>query len=286
MGGVAGEGHYGEKDGLFEGRIGGGVAVESGYVNDSDNLLGYLETENIFRTPPLKVKGEGDKAPETKVWLSTTVAVAGMATRAITAPKRTGEPTSIRWGGQGDGRVIPEAHASLDTEFTKFTLYGGVTFAVVPHGKVDLDAPQESLALYRIRTHVGGSMRIKIGAIYNAFEQDRLDRLDRLDKEEKAAHRAKFKIPSADDWVYVEISAVGEFSGLFNKARSSLVFGVYDFTVGFTTELERYKDESFLDVRVGGSASYRGVYLRGLQSIRDDDFRVEAGVDFTSFLGT
>jgi hypothetical protein len=52
--------------------------------------------------------------------------------------------------------------------------------------------------------------------------------------------------------------------------------------VDFLVETERWRDTSFTDVRLGGGVSYQGFFLTGLQSIKEDDYRLEIGIDIAS----
>jgi len=282
MGGFMGEVEYGS--GIFTGRIAGGVLAESSFSN-TDNLIGYVETENTIRTPYFTVQEE--EGPEFKSWASTTVAAAGVMTKALSGSEVKNKRTSSPWSYQGDVRVVPELHTELDTDYTKFTLYGGVTFALVPGGDVDLGSVYKSLSFYPIRRHIGGSISLKLSAIYDSFKRD--EKVQEAEKgikgwwseDEKNAHRKLYDMAPVDDWLLLTLEGVGEFSDLFHKARFNLSVVVYEFSVGLLTEFEHYLNEKLLDVRLGGSITYKGLYLRGLRSVKDEDYRLEAGIEIT-----
>lgn len=284
-GGIAGAVDY--EAGYFSGRVGGGVFLENSLNSDVDSLIGYLETENTLQTPKLKIKDAEKTVPELKVWGSATLALAGMATRAVSPVTRSGEEVDQEWGGQGDARLIPEAHVSLDTPIAEFSLYSGFTAAVVPYGTVNLNVPHRSLHPYPIRWHVGGEIRLRLSTIHRyAKEQWEGKENDVEDgvkewwtKEEKTAQRAKNYKPEPLEWIHLSITAVGEFSKLFHKARFGAAVEAFDAALGFLTELESYLDERFHDVRVGGGASYKGLYARGLKSLKDDDYRLDIGFE-------
>jgi hypothetical protein len=182
---------------------------------------------------------------------------------------------------------VPEIQAVLDTDYTRITLFGGVTFALVPGGDVDLDSVENSLSLYPIRRHIGGSISLKLSTIYSSFERDEKTKeaeegiKEWWTEEEKAAHRKSFDLVPVDEWLLLTLDGVGEFSELFHKARVGLSLDAYEFSVGLLVEFEQFLNESFLDVRLGGGIAYKGFYLRGLRSIRDDDYRLEAGIEIT-----
>jgi len=255
--------------------------AENSY-SGTDDLLCYLETENVLRTPYLTIQQKG---PEFKTWISATVAVSGLATRAFTRPTRYGKHVSQRWGYQYDARLVPEVHVELDAAYTKLSLYGGGTLALVPGGRVDLDVPEQSLGLFPIRTHVGGAVRLKISKLYASYEQDKKNEeagrgiKEWWTDEEKQAHRDKFRMPPTEDWLFLQLEGVGEFSSIFHKARLGLSLEVYDVSAGFLTEFETYTNESFTDVRLGGGVSFRGFYFRGLTSVKDNNYLLSAGFE-------
>jgi hypothetical protein len=274
MGGVTGGIEYGS--GLFHGRVGLGLFSERSYDSDAENLIGYLETENELTTPSFTVVNkEKPSAPELNIWGSITLSAAGMTNYTLTNVQRGKKNIGRTFGGQGDVRLVPELHTSLDTTLFRFELYAGVTIAVVPYGRVDLDVPQQSLRPYPIRWHVGGAARLKLS---NAIRFAELGR-KKLSDDRRAAE--ELFIDRQSEWIFLSLSGVGEFSELFAKSRVTLSVDVADYSGGLVVETESYLDETFSDVRVGGSIKVQNFYARGLRSVKQDDYRVEAGFEFT-----
>jgi hypothetical protein len=278
MGGVTSAIEYGAGDGIFEGRISLSAFAERAYDSDAENLLGYLDTENKLRTPYFTLKDEERKnAPELSVWGSLTLSAAGLVSYTLTDVERAKKDIGRTVGGQGDVRLVPEIHTSLDTLIFRFELYSGVTLAVVPHGSVDLDVPQQSLRLYPIRFHVGGAIRLKLSntAVFAELQQNKRGLTDeQRDAEENL-------LDPKQEWIFLSLTGVGEFSRLFHKSRTTLSLDFLDYSVGAVVETESYLDENFDDVRVGAGVKAFGFYARGLRSIKDDDYRVEAGFELT-----
>jgi hypothetical protein len=285
MGGLALEVEYSK--GYLSGRIGAVASVEDGYFNDSESLVGFADMDNTLRTPALTIKNDDIVEPFFQVWGSTTLSLAGMATRALTTPRRAGERTWVRWGGQGDARSITQVHSKMDTGWTEFNLYAGLTVAAVPYGRVDLDKPHHTLRPYPIRWHIGGSVRFRVSRIYQEHLKDEHNSEiakgvhEWWTEQEKRDYRDAHNLALPPEWVFVNLAGVGEFSRLFRKARVSLTLELADAAVGGMTEFEHYLDESFEDVRLGGLASWRGFYVQGLTSIRDEDYRLQFGFEFT-----
>jgi len=232
---------YGEKDELFYGRIGGGAVFENVMFDKSDNFLGYLETENVLRTPYLSYV---DSRTETGIrsWASLTLAASGMAHRAASGVDDS------PWGFQAEARVIPEVHAQLATEKVCLTLYGGFTLSVVPGGHLDLEHPERTLGLRYLRNHIG--------------------------------FNAKYAV---SDKLLCEMGIVSEFSSLVDKTRLELGLTYRLFQANLLIETETYKNTSFTDVRLGGGIAYHGFFVTAVRSVKDGDYRVEAGLDVTSF---
>jgi hypothetical protein len=279
LGGAVGEVKYGT--GIFEGRIAAGIFAESTY-SGHENLIGYAETENTIRTPYAVV--QQDDGPELKAWASTTVAAAGTLHHALSEQKEFDELMPVRMvAKQGDLRVIPEVHASLDTDYAKLSFYGGMTFALVPGGRIELDKVHRSLSLYPIRHHIGGAVSLKLTKIYGSFQEEASDRDRGIEEwwsdKEKIERRKQLEVPDIDEWLFLTLEGVGEVSGLYQKARVGLSLEVVNYSVGFLVEFENYLPEDFLDVRLGGTVSYDGFYIRGLSSIKDDDYRLEFGFE-------
>lgn len=274
MGGLTSEIEYGS--GIFEGRIGLGVFAERAYDSDAENLLAYLDLENRLRTPYFTIRDEErEDSPELNVWGSLTLSAAGLMSVTLSDVQRGKKEIGRTWGGQGDVRLVPELHGSLDTKLFRFEITTGVTLAVVPHGSIDLDVPQQSLRLVPIRFHIGGAVRLKLSNLYRYIEIQQ-NRQGLPDEQREAEERL---VDRQNEWIFLSLSGVGEFSRLFHKSRATLSVDFLDYSVGAITETEAYLDEDFTDIRVGGGLRFMDFYARGLRSIRDDDFRVEAGFE-------
>lgn len=275
VGGMTGEIKY--DAGLLTGRIGLGFFAMRSYDDNSENAVAYLDTEHTLRTPYLTVKNEEKtNSPEFKLWGSLTLSAAGMASYSITPAARGKKDVGNTLGGQGDGRLIPEIHTSLDTVLVKFELYGGMTCAVAPYGDVDLDSPAGSLRLIPIRAHIGGAARLKLTSI-STFVKAQQDEAEAEARGKKPPAEPKY----GEEWLYLSLSGVTEISRLFRKSRLSLTLDFLEATVGFVSEFEHYLDEDFSDIRLGGLARFMGFYVRGLKSIKDEDYRLDAGFEWT-----
>ena len=80
-------------------------------------------------------------------------------------------------------------------------------------------------------------------------------------------------------YAVVSFGAVYETSKLVNKARYHLGVTQGEFTLTGLVETEKYDYSSFTDVRVGGSSSYEGLTITALKSLKDDDYRLQMGLD-------
>jgi len=250
-------------DELFNGHVGGGTGYrQTMFSSDHDDLINYLETENIIRTPYLSI-GSPDGERGIRLWPSLTLAASSMLTRSIEkydtkqvfdSSLDNSSVSTTRWTLQAETRLIPELHGQLATPYALFTVWGGVTTAIVPGGNLNLEHPEKTLGLHPIRSHVGLTCRIKFSDIIE---------------------------PSP---YYLEIGWVGEFSKLVNNTRAGIRFGGGIFYVDCLAELEKYSDTSFTDVRIGGGVGCYGISLQGLQSIQDGDYRIQASIDVMALI--
>jgi len=259
MGGFMGNIEYGS--GFFKGRVGGGAVVENAYFADSDTFIGYIDTENEIKTPPLRVLSE-DKQRGVRTWASLTLAASGMTHFAMNRPVKqlTGEKVPRKWGFQADVRVIPEIHLQLATPYTLWTVSGGVTAGIVPGGHVKLKKVKNSLSLYPLRSHIEASCRLDISEIVrdNAL--------------------------SLTDSIALEFRFIGEFSQLLDKGRFESTFEYNGLKINAIGELIYYKDGPFTDIYLGGGIGYLGAFVRALKSLKTDDYRIEAGISLGLFI--
>lgn len=233
---------------LFQGHIGGGAGYrQTMFSSQRDDWINYLETENIVRTPYLSIwSPDGERG--LRFWPSLTLAASSMLTRPL------GEDDKSRWTLQAEARLIPELHTQLATPYALFAVSGGVTTAIVPGGNLNLKHPERTLSLYPIRSHVEFTCRIKFSDVIE---------------------------PSP---YYLELGGVTEFSQLVDNARIGARFGGSFFYVDYLTEIEKYHDSSFTDVRVGGGAGCFGVSFLFLQSVVDNDYRAQISIDVTTLI--
>jgi len=258
MGGVMGNIEYGS--GFFKGRIGGGAVMDNAYFADSDTFVGYVETENEFKTPALKFVSK-DKQRGVRTWSSLTLAASGMAHFAMKRPVKqlTGERLPRKWGLQADIRAIPEIHLQLGTPFTLWTVSGGLTAGIVPGGHVELKKAERSLSLYPLRSHIEASCRLDISEI---IRED---------------------TPTLTASISLEFRVIGEFSQLLDKGRFENTFEYNGLKVNAIGELIHYKDGPFTDIYLGGGIGYLGAFVRALKSLNTDDYRIEAGISLGLF---
>jgi len=273
VGGVMGKIEYGDGD-YFTGHLSGGILFEDILFDASANYLGYLETENTIRTPYLEYVDEKTNNG-IRAWATTTLAISGLASLPTSAPQRslfstfntdTGKITNKRkklsaeLGLQGELRLIPELHAQLGNSYALIGVYGGVTTAIVPGGKIDLDHPERTLGLRQIRYHIGSNIKLRLSKMLEKSGEQAIDSL------------------------FLEFRTVAEFSLNSRKSRTGLKLSYFSAAIEFLAETEHYLDSSFTDVRLGGSISYRGIYVTGLKSIKDGDYRLQAGVDVIALI--
>jgi hypothetical protein len=262
IGGIMGEIEYGDGN-IFTGRIGGGVVYEDTLFDSSDNYLGYLETENTIRTPYASIISD-DYERGVRAWGSLSLNISALANRADSRPHQRGKKVSAEWGLQGEARIFPEIHTEMVTGYGLFHLSGGVTSAVVPGGNIDLDHPERTLGLYPIRYHIEFRTRLRLSKIIDAWD----------------GHNPEFNI--FDEILFLEFGFVTEISKIVDKTRIGARFEISQCAIDFLLEVEYYRSTSFTDVRVGGSFSYRGIFVTALQSIKEKDYRLEVGVDIAS----
>lgn len=275
--GAFGELKYGT--GLFTGRIAAGFVHEQPFGFSDEKQIVYAETENTLSTPSLEISNVISDT-SASMWLSTTLAASGLTMRRLNTAMR---------GMQGDARVIPEWHGLVQSPYFTASAVVGGTAAVVPAGPVDLDEPSKSLQLRFIRTHIGGEFVFNIGQM---FHMDALSEHKRgveanlkewwTDKE-KAAYLAKFKEPDRANRIAIAFGTMTEVSKLVEATRLTLDFIYDELRVGSIVEVERYKDSSFTDVRLGGSFAYKFVRVAGVKSIEDNDYQISAGVDLLAY---
>jgi hypothetical protein len=233
-------------DEIFSGHVSLGAGYRQTLFNrDRDDLINYLETENVIRTPYLTI-GSGERG--LRFWPSLTAAASSMLTRPL------GKNDESRWTLQAETRLIPELHTQLATPYALFSLSGGVTSAIVPGGSLDLKNPEKTLGLYPIRSHLELTCRIKFNDVIQ---------------------------PSP---YYLELGGAVETSKLVDSTRIGARFGGGFFYIDCLTEIERYHDSSFTDVRVGGGAGCYGVSFLFLQSVVDNDYRLQAGIDVSELI--
>jgi hypothetical protein len=246
-GGVMARVDYGIGE-LFSGHIGGGIGYrDTLFDGDHDDFVGYAETENTIRTPYASVFSE-DGQRGVRTWASLTVAAAGITTRP-TGTIQSGN--KARWTLQGEARFIPEIHAQLATPITLVSVGGGVTTALVPGGTVDLRNVAKSLGIHPIRYHVEATARIRLHEL----------------------------ISNPPGPLYLELGFVTEFSNLLDATRIGARFETALFNIDWLTEIERYHDSPYTNVRIGGSIGISGVSFTYLHSIKDDDYRLQASID-------
>jgi len=235
-------------DELFKGHIGAGSSYrQTMFSSERDDLVNYLETENVIRTPYLSIwSPDGERG--LRLWPSLTVAASSMLTRPL------GKDDESRWTLQAETRLIPELHTQLATPYALFTVSGGVTTAIVPGGNLNLKHPERTLSLYPIRYHVGVTCRIKFSDIMESSPY------------------------------YLEWGGVTEMSQLVDNTRIGARFGAGIFYVDGLTEIEKYRDTSFVDIRVGGGVGCYGVSFQFLQSIKDDDYRAQFSIDVMALI--
>jgi len=262
LGGVMGEFEIGEKEDIFNFRIGGGVTQKEYYFENASDLIGYLDLEIRLRTPRLEIINE-DRGVRT--WGSVIVAGSGMAHLPTARPYKKGEKVKAILGLQGDVRAIPEIHAQLVTPYVLFEISGGITTAIVPGGNVNLKHAERTLSLYQIRSHVEAKVRIRLAKIIN--EWDGLD--DTISEKEN---------------LFLEFGLVMEFSEAVDKTRTGIRLEWSKVAFDFLIETERWHDTRFTDVRIGGGFSYKGIFVTGLHSIKEKDYRLEAGIDIASMI--
>jgi len=154
-----------------------------------------------------------------------------------------------RWTFQAEARFIPEIHVQFVSERFSLRLTGGVTAAIVPGGKADLAHPERTLGFHPIRRHGEAVLRVDAG-----------------------------------DGLLLEFGTVLESSSLVFKSRSTVGLShVGQFTLMTLVETEKYRGSSFTDVRVGGKVAYKWMHISALKSVKDDDYRIEAGIDVAPF---
>jgi hypothetical protein len=263
LGGVMGEFEIGEKEDIFDFHVGVGLTHKEYYFESSSDLIGYVDLEARLRTPYLGITNKQTQRG-LRTWASATASASGMAHLPTTKPYRKGERVSSKWGLQGEARFIPEIHAQLVTPYALFEVSGGITTAVVPGGDVNLEHPERTLSLYPIRSHIEAKVRIRLAKIINEWDQPASD------------------IVREQENLFLEFGFVAESSKAVNKARFGSRFQWNQMAVDFLVETERWRDTSFTDVRLGGGVSYQGFFLTGLQSIKEDDYRLEIGIDIAS----
>lgn len=263
LAGVMGEFVLGEKEDIFDFRIGGGVTHKEHYFENSSDLVGYLDLEARARTPHLEfVNIEAERGVRT--WGSIIVAASGIAQLPTTKPYKKGERVGAKLGLQGDVRVIPEIHAQLVTPYALFEVSGGITFGVVPGGSINLAHPERSLSLFPIRRHVEAKVRIRLSKIINEW-----DDVNSINEREN---------------LFLEFGFVAEFSEAVDKTRAGVRFEWYRAAFDLLVETEHWHDTTFTDVRIGGGIAYQGIYVTGLHSIKEKDYRLEAGIDIASMV--
>lgn len=285
MGGLMGE--YKIELDLFSARIGLGAVVEDVYFSRSENFLGFLDFETQLRTPSYDVINRKD-GNWFSLWGSVTTSTSGMAHRALSNKPARGRHVNRTWGYQGDIRVIPEVNVMLLTTYTTLVVSGGITTAVVPRGRVDLNRPANTLELYPIRGHFGGNFRINLSKIANNQIRDLNRRESEKEikewwsEEEKQAYRDSLDLVVAgtDDTVFLAFSGVVEISALRIGARASIGIEFFDTTISFVGEMEHYRVLEFDNTLLGFSAEHEGFYLRALRSLDYHDGRIEIGFRF------
>jgi hypothetical protein len=252
MGGLMGEITYSYE--YLSGRIGGGGLVETALHGNTDTLIGFLDTEHKLSSPMAMIESKDEKRAAF-AWASLTVSASVMGDRSLTEQpdKRT---FTNKLGIQGDVRLIPELHSQLDAEYVSFYIYGGITSAVVPIGRVNLDNPERSVSLDYVRTHLGSKMRVLVSKIVKNCHDDEFDHT-----------------------MYADFAVVGEFSALVRRWRVTTDFTLDQFKVGLIGEAEQYQYGGLDDLRLGGRASFMGAYVSGLKSLEFDDFQLQAGFE-------
>ena len=235
----------------------GGAAVRLNY--GEEHLIGHVglaavtenKTENFigyFETENVlrtPYFETTEKGTGVRTWASLTAMASVMAHKAMGSRLRT---RKNRWGLQAEARFIPEIHMELATPLVNLRVTAGVTAGIVPGGHLNLDSPERTLGLYPIREHVELELKVLI------------------------AQEALFSI-----------LAVAEFSGLVEKGRVNVALRVKKFVFSCLLELESYRSTSFMDVRLGAGVAYQGIFVNYIHSLKDEDYRVEAGIDISSF---
>ncbi len=252
MGGLMGEITYDYEH--LQGRIGGGALIESGLYGSTDTFIGFVDMEHKLATPFAIFESE-DEERAILSWATVTLSASGMTDRSLGHQPDKRSFTN-KWGFQGDVRIIPELHTQLDATYFSVYVYGGVTTAVVPAGKVDLARPDRSVMLDHIRTHVGVKMRVLVSEAV------------KLNKDKSFGHT-----------IYADAAFVGEMSELVRRWRVTTDLTFDQFKVGFIGEADDYQFDGFDDLRLGGRASFMGAYIQGLKSLEFDDFQLQAGFE-------
>jgi len=263
LGGVMGEFEIGEKEDIFDFRIGGGFTHKEYYFEDASDLVGYLDLEIRLRTPRIEFVNK-DEGRGVRTWGSVVVASSGMAHLPTSRPYRKGERVKAKWGLQGDVRAVPEIHAQLVTPYALFEVSGGLTAGVVPGGDVNLEHAERTLSLHQIRSHAEVKIRIRLAKIINEWNVPN----DITEKEN----------------LFLEFGFVTEFSEAVDKSRAGIRLEWSKVAFDFLLETERWHDTGFTDVRLGGGFSYKGIFVTGLHSIKEKDYRLEAGIDIASMI--
>lgn len=254
MGGVMGEITY--KTEYLEGRIGGGVLVESALHGNTDTFLGFIDTEHTLSTTPRVIIESKNEERALFTWATLTLSASTMVDRSLTH-QTTGRRLTNKWGFQGDIRLIPELHTQLDADYFSLYAYGGVTNAVVPAGRVDLDHPGRSVALRRIRTHFGLKLRVLVS---------------------KAVKNHKNK--QFGHTLYADAAFVVELSELVRRWRFTTDFTYDQLRIGFVGEGETFHGLGIDTLRLGGRLKFMNAYIEGLKSLELDDFQLRAGIEF------
>jgi len=252
MGGVMGELTYNYEH--LQGRIGGGGLIEAGLYGGGDTFIGFLDMEHKLSSP-FAILESKDKERAILSWATLTLSASGMTDRSLGHQPDKRSFTN-GWGFQGDVRLIPELHTQLDATYFSVYVYGGVTTAVVPSGKVDLIRSDKSVMIDLIRHHVGLKLRVLVSEAV------------KLNKDKTFGHT-----------MYADAAFVTEMSDLVRRWRFTTDFTLDLLKVGLIGEFDDYQLGGFDDFRLGGRASFMGAYIQGLKSLEFDDFQIQAGIE-------
>jgi len=80
------------------------------------------------------------------------------------------------------------------------------------------------------------------------------------------------------DNMFINIGAIAELSRLNHKAKFSVGLQYYNAIFNVISEIDQYKDSSFMDAYLGSGVSYKGFSASALKSVKNGDFKVQVGI--------